>query len=368
MSADVVIVGAGYAGISAAKRLAAVDGVRVTMVNPSPYFVERIRLHQYVAGNHPARRPLRAVLPTRVHLTIDTVSVIDERNHVVHTGSGRELSYGHLVYTPGSHSDAHDIRGAAEHAVSLGTWTEAERARHRLRALPSGAVVTVVGGGLTGIEVAAELAENGSARVHLVTGELGHSLSAAARVLLRIALAELGVTVVEQVAVAEIGDRKIALTDGTVLSTDLAVTTTAFAPSDLARGSGMEVDGSGALLVDETLLSTTSPAIVGAGDGVALGADPLRMSCQAAIPSGIHAAETVLRLRAGLSPKPLRRRYIGQAVSLGRKNALVQFTDFTDRPLPQLVLTHGGAALLKEQICRATVRGGQLGPVRYRWS
>lgn len=368
MSADVVIVGAGYAGISAAKRLAAADGVRVAMVNPSPYFVERIRLHQYLAGTHPARRPLRAVLPARVELIVDAVTAIDERNHLLHTGSGRELRYGHLVYSPGSHSDAHDIRGAAAHAVSLGTWAEAEHARARLRTLPPTATVTVIGGGLTGIEVAAELAETRSARVRLVTGELGHSVSPAARTLVRLALTELGVRVTEQVAVAEVGDRKVTLTDGTVLSTDLAVATTAFAPSDLARGSGMEVDGSGALLVDETLVATSSPAIVGAGDGVAFGTAPLRMSCQAAIPAGIHAAETVLRLRAGQTPKPLRRKYIGQAVSLGRKNALVQFTDFTDRPLPHLVLTRGEAALVKEQISRATISAGQLGPVRYRWS
>ncbi|MFD4428585.1 hypothetical protein [Nocardia sp. NPDC058497] len=166
---------------------------------------------------------------------------------------------------------------AAEHAVSLGTWTEAERARHRLRALPN----------------------RGGGHRHRRRPHRDRSRGRAGR---------------EWFGACASGDRRA----GT--------------------------------------------------QHVPRSADPLRMSCQAAIPSGIHAAETVLRLHAGQAPKPLRRRYIGQAVSLGRKNALVQFTDFTDRPLPQLVLTHGSAALLKEQICRATMRGGQLGPVRYRWS
>lgn len=53
MSARVVIVGAGYAGVNAAKRLARSDA-DVTIVNPRADFVERIRLHQYLAGNRAA--------------------------------------------------------------------------------------------------------------------------------------------------------------------------------------------------------------------------------------------------------------------------------------------------------------------------
>ncbi|MEU4597366.1 FAD-dependent oxidoreductase [Nocardia sp. NPDC023988] len=367
MKADVVVLGGGYAGISAAKRLTRHPGVQVTLVNPGADFVERIRLHQYIAGTHRAHRPLRSVLPDAVRIVTATAQVIDARHHCVRTDSGDEIGYDHLVYAPGSHTDATGITGAAEHAVSLGTRAEADRARLRLADLPAGATVTVIGGGLTGIETAAELAETGAVRVRLVTGELGHSLSARGRARARTALAALGVTVVDQASVAAIAQDKITLTDGAVLGTDLAITTTAFAPSDLARSSGLEVDAAGAMLVDDTLVSTTSPNIVGAGDAVALHTNPLRMSCQAAVPCGVHAAETILRVLTGREPKPLRRKYIGQSVSLGRRDALIQFSDPTDRPLPA-VLTGHAAALLKEQVCRATLRGGQLGPLRTSWT
>ena len=46
----VVVVGAGYAGLLAAARLAGRPGIAVTIVDPSPVFRERIRLHQWASG------------------------------------------------------------------------------------------------------------------------------------------------------------------------------------------------------------------------------------------------------------------------------------------------------------------------------
>ncbi len=50
----VIVIGGGYAGVLAANRLQGTPGVAVTLVNPRPEFVERIRLHQLAAGNHTA--------------------------------------------------------------------------------------------------------------------------------------------------------------------------------------------------------------------------------------------------------------------------------------------------------------------------
>ena len=51
---DVVVLGGGYAGVMAANRLTQRDDVTVTLVNPRPRFVERIRLHQLVGGSDDA--------------------------------------------------------------------------------------------------------------------------------------------------------------------------------------------------------------------------------------------------------------------------------------------------------------------------
>ena len=51
---EVVVIGGGYAGVMAANRLTQRDHVTVTLINPRPSFVERLRLHQLAGGSHEA--------------------------------------------------------------------------------------------------------------------------------------------------------------------------------------------------------------------------------------------------------------------------------------------------------------------------
>ncbi|MFD5552681.1 FAD-dependent oxidoreductase [Streptomyces sp. NPDC127068] len=74
---EVVVIGGGYAGVMAANRLTQRPDVTVTLVNPRPHFVERIRLHQLVGGSHPAVVDYRKVLAGGVGLVVDSVQRID---------------------------------------------------------------------------------------------------------------------------------------------------------------------------------------------------------------------------------------------------------------------------------------------------
>lgn len=369
MNARVIVVGAGYAGLSAAKHLArAGSDVAVTVVNPRRDFVERIRLHQLMAGTHPAIKPLTEFLPRQAGLIVDSVSAIDWRNRQLHMANGDVERYDYLIYAAGSRTRQGMIPGADEHAVTIGTWEEACVARQRLQDLSPPAMATVVGGGLTGIEIASELAELSTVAVRLVTsGVLGPSVSEHARIQLRSYFDAAGVSVSEHSPVGEIRQGKVVLGDGSVLASDLTVVAAAFAPAGLAYDSGLDVDASGALRVDDALISSSSPHIIGAGDAVVL-ARPLRMSCQVATPSGVHAADTVLRLIAGRKPRPIRPKFTGQAISLGRHNALIQVSSPDDQPLRRAVMTGRLAAFGKEQVCRTTLRGGHFGPFSVSWS
>ena len=64
----VVVIGGGYAGVLAANRLAVGGRLDITLVNPRPEFVERIRLHQLVAGTHTATHGYGDVLGGSVTL------------------------------------------------------------------------------------------------------------------------------------------------------------------------------------------------------------------------------------------------------------------------------------------------------------
>ncbi|MGY1584606.1 FAD-dependent oxidoreductase [Streptomyces sp. MN13] len=117
-----------------------------------------------------------------IELVVDSATLIDTAARRVRPASGRALDYDYVVHAVGSiGTTPPSVPGAAEFAVPLAEFEDAERLRARLEELPRDAPVTVVGGGLTGIETAAELAERGRA-VTLVCGRtLAPTFSAAGR-------------------------------------------------------------------------------------------------------------------------------------------------------------------------------------------
>ncbi|SBT52431.1 NAD(P)/FAD-dependent oxidoreductase [Micromonospora auratinigra] len=352
----VVVVGGGYAGVMAANRLTSRDGVSVTLVNPRATFVERIRLHQLVGGSDDAVVAYSDVLAPAVRLTVDTVTRIDPAGRGVALAGGDNLDYDYLVYAVGSGSADPRVPGAARYAYPIAGLEEAARLRPVLDATPATAPVTVVGGGPTGIETAAELAEAGRP-VTLVCGSvLGPYLHAGGRRAVARRLAALGVTVLAgpHASVTTVTADAVRLADGRELPSAVTIWTAGFGVPDLAARSGLRTDALGRLLTDETLTSVDDARIVAAGDSAAPSGLPLRMSCQAAIPLGARAADTVLSRLDGARPAPLQQLFAGQCLSLGRRGGTFQFAHRYDEAVP-LHLAGRLAARLKEVVCRQTV-------------
>ncbi|MEU8185014.1 FAD-dependent oxidoreductase [Micromonospora sp. NPDC049047] len=196
------MIGGGYAGVMAANRLTQRDDVAVTLINPRPTFVERIRLHQVVGGSDGAVVDYREVLAGGVRLVVDTVTRIDAAGRSVTLAAGGTVAYDYLVYAVGSGSTGPDVPGAAEFAYPIASLEQAQRLRSVVAAASTTAPVTVVGAGPTGIETAAELAEAGRT-VTLVCGEvLGPYLHARGRRSVAKRLARLGVTVLDVPAIS----------------------------------------------------------------------------------------------------------------------------------------------------------------------
>lgn len=366
----VVVIGGGYAGTMAANHLLVHPDIDVTLVNPRPAFVERIRLHQHVAGTYRADRDYGDLLGAGVRLLIDSADRIDAADRRIQLASGTALRYDYLIYAVGSTGAITPaVPGAAEFAYSISEFESAQRLLVRLRELPPDAPVTVAGGGLTGIEAAAELAAHGRAVTLVCGGTLGPSLNASGRRSLAKALRKLGVKVLETGTVAEVRADALILHDAAVLPSAVTVWTAGFGVPDLAAASGLATDPLGRLLTDETLTSVDNPWIVAAGDAAAPSGRPLRMSCQAAIPLGAQAADTVLARIAGTGPVALDQAFTGQCISVGRKAATIQLARRDDTPVKAFI---GGrpAAAIKEAICRATVWGIRregAKPGSYRW-
>ncbi|QKV73424.1 NAD(P)/FAD-dependent oxidoreductase [Amycolatopsis sp. Hca4] len=356
MKHRIVVLGAGYAGANAAGRLAKrlhPADTEITLVNADAEFVERVRMHQLATGQDLKPRPLAGVFAgTGVQLRIARVAAVDAERRTVALADGEELGYDTLVYALGSTAAA-----VPEHAHSLAGKESALRLRARLADLAAGGTVLVVGGGLTGIEAATEIAE---ARPDLeialaARGGLGDWLSEKGRDHLRRAFDRLGITVHENTAVTRVEPATATTADGRTIPAQVTVWTAGFAVHPIAAATTLTVSETGQIVVDDTMRSVSHPDVYAVGDAAyARGGHgtPLRMSCASGIPTAQLAADAIA---ARLTGRPVPENKIGyavQCVSLGRRDAVIQRVTPDDVAKPSAA-TGKTAARIKELICRS---------------
>ncbi len=364
----IIVLGAGYAGASAAGRLARRlrrEDVAITLVNAEPDFVERVRLHQLAAGQDLKPRPLREMFAgTGVELRLAKVTGVDVDRRtvaVIDANGTQELAYDTLVYALGSGWNAQGVPGTAEHAHEIASRPGALRLRERLTRLDAGQPVVVVGGGLTGVEAATEIAEaRPDLDVALAARDgLGDWLSPKGREHLRKVFGKLGITVHEHAVVAGVAADRVATADGRAIPAAVTVWATGFAVHPIAAATALKVTGTGQIVVDGTMRSVSHPDVYAVGDAaMALGPGdkPLRMSCASGVPAAWQAADAIAaRLTGGKLPNvPIR--YFNQCVSLGRREGLIQYVTADDRAV-RAALTGRLAAVYKELVCRGAAWG-----------
>lgn len=343
----VVVVGAGYAGMLAANRVARkVRAAEVTVVNPRPDFVERVRLHQRIAGTGAATEPIASMLRDGVALKVATVDRIGDGVVTLDDGTGLTFDWAFLAVG----STVRPMPGT----VPVGSWEGAEQARTALAALPAGSTVTVVGGGPTGIETAAEVAEaRPDLRVRIVGPAVAGDFTERAYRKVRDGLARLGVEVVDGHVVRATGSA-VHLRSGVALHSELTLWAIVSGVPELAARSGLTVDGDGRTAVDASLRSVDDERLFAIGDCAAV--PGARFACALAGPQAVRAVDNLRRLLAGRAPAPYTPRYIARAVTLGRRGAVAQFTR-RDDSLRRSHLAGRGGVMLKE----LASRGGKFG-------
>lgn len=351
----ILILGGSYAGLLAAARLRLeAPQARIVLIANQPHFQQRVRGHEALAGRTIRRAPLAPLLARAgIEFRQAEVTGWHPEQRSISLDADR-LEYRALICALGSVGEPPRLAGA-EHLWQLDQRQPLDRRAAELRDLAERrGHLLVVGNGPTGVECASELAER---LPHLRVSLLGSDeplpdFCAAARRHARRRLLEIGVQLLRGRATAACGDG-LWLDDGCFIGADRVLWCAGLHANPLLQQSGLPLNEDGRLRVGRDLRVEGYDHLWAAGDCCAA---PLadgraqRLACATALPTGGHAGMALADWLQGREPRPLSFAYSLRCVSLGRRDAVCQFTDAHDGALPRWL---GGwrAALIKRMLC-----------------
>jgi NADH dehydrogenase len=350
----VVVVGAGFAGLSAVRELTEADA-DVLLLDRDLYTTFQPLLYQVATGALNAgdiTYALRAFAGrfSNVRFRRANVTQVDPANRRLRLDDGAEVGYDYLILACGVTANFFGIPGAEKHARTTYTRAAAIGVRDRvfgnLEAFAQGRhgavepVTVVVGGGPTGVEMAGALAELRNAglgfaypevdpeRVRVVLVEMTENVLAPFDPKLRDyaadALRERGVDLRLGVAVKEVRPDCVVLDDGERLPSATTIWATGVKVHDVVSKWELPQGRGGRIRVGPDLRVEGHPEIFAVGDLAADPDNPLPQLARPAIDSGRHAGRQVGRLLAGDSTEGFVYRDRGISATIGRSDAVIQ--------------------------------------------
>jgi NADH:ubiquinone reductase (H+-translocating) len=348
----VVVVGAGFGGLSAVAALAH-SGAHVTLVDRNAYSTFQPLLYQVAtAGLTPSdvAYPLRAITRKKeARFRRGGLAGIDLADRRITLADGSSLDYDYLILATGVSTSFFGITGAAQHCFSLYTRHDAIALRNQLiaelerRSIPGqadGLAITIVGGGATGVELAGTLADlrnialsaafpdvdPGGMQICLI--EQASSLITPFHPALRkYALRQLrarGVEVRLGTGIGAVSAHSVRLADGADLASDITVWAAGVSAPEPVTGLGLAQGHGGRVITDPDLRVRGHDRVFAVGDIALIESQPLPQLAQPAIQQGRHAAAQIRRLMAAQATVPFRYHDKGTMATIGRRSAVVQ--------------------------------------------
>jgi NADH dehydrogenase len=353
----VTVVGGGFAGLRAVRRLAA-EPVDVTLVDRHNYNTFQPLLYQVATAGLDeggVAHTIRAIFADNrnVEVLLDTVVGADFTQRVVELESGAALGYDALILAAGATTNDFGVSGVADHAFPLYTLSEAIQLRQHILGcfeaaerdpalVDEGALTClIVGGGPTGVETAGTMAELFTQvlakgyrradvhRARVVMIEMGTELLAtfrpASRQNARKSLADRGVDVRFGERVSEVSRRGVRLASGEELVARTVVWTAGVRANALADRLGLEQSAGGRIVVEPDLSLPDHPDVFVVGDIAAArkGAQQLLPQlAPVAMQAGGHAAEQVMRRLRDEPTERFRYHDKGTMATIGRHAAV----------------------------------------------
>jgi NADH dehydrogenase len=314
----VVIAGAGYAGLAAARTLAREKNVRVVLINKHAYHLLQFQLHEAAVNKieiDTLALPMNYVLPRAVEFVKAQIAGVDFKARSVHTDHG-DFPYDRLIMALGSQPATFNIPGLNEHALMLKSLANARSIRGHLEvtlselksATRSTPYPIVIGGaGITGVELATELAEGlrdlerqfdldrhaikvvlVEAASSVLPGFDRKTIDEAERVLRKLGVDVRTSTPIERVESDRVWVKPIGSVRAEQIATQTIIWTGGVRANALVLNSELTRGERGAVVVDEYLRSIDYPEVSVVGDNAVV-RDP--RNGQVVIPCGQLAAQ-----------------------------------------------------------------------------
>jgi len=380
----VVIVGAGFAGVFAARELAGAecDVLIIDRNNAHAFLPLLYQVATAAVESEHIAAPVRGIIrdmgkkAANLDFCMAEVRGVDFEGRFVlaegQDGASLTLPYDYLLLAPGSVTNTFGVNGVDGHAFSLKNLEEAVRLRnHILRSFETAAwtpdtdrrqhllCFVVVGGGPTGVELAGAMAELmagalkrdfprlGLARpcVSLLEADDGllPGFPQTLRDYARAKLTALGVDVRLGAVVERVTPEGAFLKDGGAFRAATVVWTAGVKGEPVAARLGLAVAANGQVLARPTLQAGAHPEIFLAGDICRAEHEgrPLPMFAPPAIQEGRHAARNILRLLRGQEALAFRYFDKGMMATIGKKAAVVRLGGLSFKGLPAWLLWLG---------------------------
>jgi NADH dehydrogenase len=356
----VIVIGAGFGGLHAAKGLAEAP-VDVLLVDANNFHTFSPLLYQVATAGLDADDiafPARGIFHRQrnVDFRMGRVSAIDVADREVELADGTRLSYDHLVVAAGAVTSDYGIPGVREHAFGLKSLADAVALRtHVLRWFERAAVdpslvddgaltIVIGGGGPTGVELAGGMSELFR---NVLVKDFPHLDVRRARVVLVEAadrllgtfapklsnrafrtLTKRGIEVILSTGVEKVDADAVHLSDGQRIPTKTIVWTAGVHANPLlALLDDVEHDRSGRVVVNPDLTVPGHPELLIVGDAAAAGdgrGGTLPGVAQVAMQGGRHAARTIAAQLASRPSKPFHYFDKGTMATIGRHDAIAQ--------------------------------------------